>query len=170
MVELWCDGDGNPLKDKTGKILDPFKIRGELNPGAINPENAFWEGMRIDSYAVESFLSPYTPRVLVNAFNKSVFRSETAQQDRHRLGVLSAYGDDLRSFNEVFVESVILAEVGEQEDIEYKWGRRQKRAKKMNAKEHKYDLRFNNCHTMTAAINEDSPSPKQKRLLERRLV
>lgn len=150
LAEIWCDRDGEPLKNSgTGKFYPPLTVRGGLNPGAINPKNGHWTAMKFSSL-----------------FNRALPKSDLTSDKRFKLGVFSFYGEENCNtgiFNpDVAVEDPVTVMVGDQFAMEAEWLVRQQRAMRMNAQELDYDLANCNCHTVTVTLNKQNVSAVEK--------
>jgi len=149
MAQIWCDEDGKPLKDpETGRLYPQICVRGELNPGAIDPKTGEWTGLRIDPHTVGNIVSTFIPRRLMDAFNNAVFKSKKC-----KLGVFSWYGDGIEPLDADYVVEEPVAISDDQDCIEALWAVYQERAEDINRQGLDYDLVRRNCHTVNAVLN-----------------
>lgn len=155
LAKIWCDKEGKPLKNPdTGRLYAPIRVRGELNPGAIDPETGNWVGLRVDPHTVGNVLS-FMPKRLVELFNRAVFGPDVDRYQRCKIGVLSDYGDDMQVFDtDCIVQEPVM--IGDEETMAAMWLIYQRRAAEINAREYDYDLVRRNCHTINAVLNRSN--------------
>lgn len=152
LAKIWCDKNGKPLKDPdTGTLYPPILVRGELNPGAIDPNTGDWVGLRIDPHTVKDVFS-FIPERILDRFNLTVFAPEKLQAPKCKIAIIPQYGNNIRPFDaDYIVEEPVM--IGDEETMEAMWLLYQRRAARINAQEHDYDLVRRNCHTVNAALN-----------------
>ncbi|MCB1721380.1 MAG: hypothetical protein H6860_06430 [Rhodospirillales bacterium] len=160
LAQIWCDENDEPLKDpKTGRFYPAICVRGELNPGPVDPETGQWKTEN-DPHTIESVFSPYLPRKLIDSFNKHRFGVTADQVKKRPIVVFSWYGEGVEPLHADRFESPVM--VGNQDSVEALWTVYQQRALEMNKKALSYDLVHRNCHTAVAALNRMDSNAMRK--------